>query len=189
MTSSYHWRDMAAAAANFAEQYRTLSDDDLLLLAQDRRDLLPEASLALDQELHARGIAAANIAQFSAELQRHQEQVEVASATPKWFLPHQGIGKRFYGSSNRKVSSTHGIEEYDATLWAVFFWLPLIPLGTYRVRRAAMPVWQRWIAGGRMHVLARQQQRDWGQILLTWVETLFILLIVGSASRFWLRWG
>lgn len=41
---------------NFHEQYARLSDDELLHVAGDRRDLLEEAKLALDAEMARRGL-------------------------------------------------------------------------------------------------------------------------------------
>lgn len=41
---------------NFQEEYARLSDDALLAIAADRRDLLPEAALAMDTEMAHRGL-------------------------------------------------------------------------------------------------------------------------------------
>lgn len=42
---------------NFHEEYARLSDEELLVIAADRRDLLPEASVAMDSELARRGLS------------------------------------------------------------------------------------------------------------------------------------
>jgi hypothetical protein len=41
---------------NFSERYTTLSDEELLHIASDRRDLLQEATVALDAEMGRRGL-------------------------------------------------------------------------------------------------------------------------------------
>ena len=41
---------------SFPERYASLSDEELLHIAGDRRDLLPEAAIALDSEMARRGL-------------------------------------------------------------------------------------------------------------------------------------
>jgi hypothetical protein len=42
---------------SYQERYESLSDDELLHIAGDRRDLLREATVALDGEMARRGLA------------------------------------------------------------------------------------------------------------------------------------
>jgi hypothetical protein len=44
-----------------------------------------------------------------------------------------GFGTTYYGVKNRVVEEE--LEEYDTTKWVCMLWLPIFPLGSYRIRR------------------------------------------------------
>src|SRR5690348_9300792 len=44
-----------------------------------------------------------------------------------------GCGTTFYGVKNRIADEQ--FEEYDTTKWFCLIWLPIAPLGSYRIRR------------------------------------------------------
>lgn len=64
---------MPTPAKAFAEQYRSFTEDELLQLALDRRDLLPAASAALEAELAARGLGDEAIQNFRDRLRTPAE--------------------------------------------------------------------------------------------------------------------
>lgn len=46
-----------------------------------------------------------------------------------------GIGTKHIGRANYKIDDDNQEEEFDTTLWLVFFFLPVIPLKSYRIKQ------------------------------------------------------
>ena len=46
-----------------------------------------------------------------------------------------GIGTKHYGKAGYSVDEDKGLEEFDATLWFCIFWLPIIPIKSYRIQQ------------------------------------------------------
>src|SRR5689334_17797732 len=145
-----------------APDYSDKSDDELLALAADVDSLTPEARQALHIALKAKGLDSSTvIAQFVEE----QKRLDLADETRRLGLSYHGHGRRLYGKFNRQ---TEGLDEkYDATLFIVLSYFPLVPTGTYRVSREQ---------GTREIRLLSKLTLDWFQVVWIWMRSLIILV-------------
>lgn len=162
---------------NFAAEYEHMSDDEVLRIAGDRKDLLDDARTALESELRRRGLTAANISEYKADVERAEIRQEISDLP---FLFRGGIGKRLFGKREHVVSPGGKTEEFDTTLWIVIFWLPVIPLCTLRVRRRI----NKWTdvnpyVAYRFTAL-HQKSLDWHMIFITWGWCVLTIGIVMS---------
>ena len=46
-----------------------------------------------------------------------------------------GTGTKHFGKSNYVEDKENELEELDTTLWFALFWLPIIPLKSYRIKQ------------------------------------------------------
>ncbi len=89
-----------------------------------------------------------------------------------------GIGTTIYGKS--AVSPQDG--SYVATKWVVFLWLPIIPIGTYRVRREEISP-NIFPVGYTATYTTQRIDLNWRQVvstyLLVWgsIACLFVALV------------
>ena len=174
--------------AEFAKQYESLTDDELIHLVAERDTLVHEAQLALDAELRRRNLTPDAVQQQRQEVETADAEAERKAAGETWLIHPWALGKTFYGKWNRSITSG-GSDEYDATLWAVLLWFPLIPLGTYRLHRPAKlgKGVLGWFVDRPIQVLERKQ-RNWNQILFTWICAVTLLLVIRFLPQilFWL---
>lgn len=165
---------------NFTQEYQALSDDEILRIAADRENLMEEARLVLDSELLRRGLKIADVEQYQSDVERAEIQQEAGNLP---FLFHYGTGKRLFGKRDYRVDSQGKWEEFDAMLWIVILWVPVIPLATYRVRRAKkLRLLGPW-SFGKFTVLSRGG-RDWRLMLSTWAWLASTVAII--VAIFWL---
>jgi hypothetical protein len=116
--------------AAFAENYSRMSKTDLLLVASERAELVPEALVALDAELQKHGLT-----QIQAARKREYVDRNRASDFVGRLGFHRTWGKHFLGCSNYSIVEGEDAEEFVSTLWAFGLFLPLFPLGRVRIRR------------------------------------------------------
>src|SRR5579885_1326998 len=103
-------------------------DDELLALAADFDSLTPEGREALRVALKKKGInSSIEVPKFVQE----QRRLSLADEANRLGLSGRGNGRKMYGKFNRELSGLE--EEYDATVFVVLSYFPLIPTGTYRV--------------------------------------------------------
>jgi hypothetical protein len=166
------------------QEYQYLSRDGLLRLALERDQLTADAQIALDVELGNRRITASDLASFKAESlggkaeqDRHIDSFSVFSGS---------VGKKFFGRKRLTHDPRFRIEEYDTTLWFFAFWFPIFPIASYRIRRLFHRPW-RFCTSDEFHVLQKLPQRDWEQILLTWIKAVLVLLLLRFALPLALR--
>jgi hypothetical protein len=169
---------------NFLAEYQTRDDDEILRLAADRESLVEEARFALDSELLRRGLKIADIKQHQSDVEQAEIRQEAGNLP---FLFHYGTGKRLFGKRNYIADPQGKLEEFDAMLWIVIFWVPVIPLATYRVRRAKkLRLLGPW-SFGKFTVLSRGG-RDWRLMLSTWawlgLTIALIVAIVNLLARY-----
>jgi hypothetical protein len=154
--------------------YVQLTDDEITHLAEERSELTEEAKQQLDIELRRRNITIADVAAYSKESQRLSEAPDPNLFTARVYHPY-GIGKKLFGKTNHSHDPDSDFEEFDTTLWVVIFWLPVIPLSGYRVRRDVRRQWKYLFA--RRIWTVRKLPRNWEQILLTWTKAAALLLV------------
>lgn len=97
---------------------------------------------------------------------KHLDEINVRNLG----LSHRGIGKKFYGKFNREFAGLR--EEYDTSLFAVVFYFPLFPMGTYRCAREQN--------SGTFEIMDKKAL-DWGQVALVWIKALAITLAIAFA--------
>jgi hypothetical protein len=98
-------------------EYSQLTRDELLRIALQREALTEDARLALDAEFSRRKIASHEIAVFSSE----EAAAVLAGKKVIREVLLWGIGKRLSGRRNYTHDPQFRIEEFDRTLWFVFF--------------------------------------------------------------------
>jgi hypothetical protein len=153
----------------FAGEYQSKTDEELLRLALDPAQLIPEANAALNSELARRRIN--NTERLKAFREEEEQREEQQSRDPgRLFVVHTyGIGRRRCGKAERFYDPETGLERFKTTVFIVLFWLPLIPTGTFLVER------KRLFLSGEMTVLERLPL-DWEQVLKVWVVASATLL-------------
>src|SRR5271169_4651284 len=119
---------MEARAPDYAEK----SDDELLRLTVEPEQLTEKARAALSNELRRRHLDSHDRIEEFAKEEKAYHHLHDIDLGPLGLGPH-GMGKRLYGKWNREITGTE--EEYDATLFAVVGFFPLVPIATYRMSR------------------------------------------------------
>jgi hypothetical protein len=164
--------------------YEQISDGALMRIAMDRAELTPEAGAALEAQLSARGLGAAQQREFASTYRAEvaAEEREQVSKGVRSFQSRRGIGTAFYG--RRDLKEMNNREQYQATRWFCIFWIPLIPLGTYIVHRTTTT----WLGLFDDVRALRKVPLDWGQVFKTWAVAALVLAgiyFLGPWLLFW----
>lgn len=129
-------------ASEMFERYRRLSDEELEHLLEDFDNLLEPAQSCLLAELRTRGQTEAAIAEISDAGRKHKLPLtSIGGFDPDLTREiggvrrFHGIGRIFYGKSNYTYNELFAFEEFDTTLWWILFFIPIIPQGSFRIRR------------------------------------------------------
>jgi hypothetical protein len=163
--------EYAATPAELAEKYRQMTDDELLRLALDSESLLPDAQMALSQEVQRRHLdTPERIAQFQEEQKRH---IAKTSFDVTELSPLRGFKKRLYGKANYVRREKE--EEYDTTLFGVVFFFPLLPLGTFRVARN--------LKSKKVEPLEKKELR-WSQVWWVWLKAVLAIIVMVTVLSF-----
>jgi hypothetical protein len=149
---------------DFASQYSTLADEEIARLAS-QGGLRPEAEIAVKVEMQRRSISAEDVRSLRLRDKRSQLQRRVGTN------PNLGRGTRlefrgqkfFNEHDERKGIST-------VTRWFVFSYMPLIPLGSYRVRASKSDDLNPQIIG--------KIKLQWDQVWDGWKKTAVIVSLV-----------
>ena len=127
--------------ADYQDTYSRMTNDQLLNLAQEADQLTPPARLALDTELKKRKLGPAEIA----EQVEYLRSLEMEAARRKLLAQtFNGFGTKIYGKRDFELDGS-----FLTTKWVVFFWVPLVPLKSFRVRykgsggASVLPGWSR----------------------------------------------
>jgi len=129
-------------APELFEQYRRLSDEELEQLLREFDDLLEAAQSCLIAELQRRGQTDKTISTTMEAGKKLKLPLTLTDGFDRDLTKKigsvssfHGIGRIFYGNAHRTFNETFAFEEFDTTLWWIFFWIPLIPQGSFRIRR------------------------------------------------------
>jgi hypothetical protein len=168
--------------ATFETNYEHLTNEQIMGIAADREELVPEAVAALDAEMQKRGLRQGQAQKFKRNLQR----IEARDAVGRLGLGVRGIGKQFLGASNYVADNVNQFEEFDSTLWGFVLYLPILPISTVRIRRALRGKSFFWSFGATDFTTMELKGIDFGQVALTYVgaaitaylafQTLLLLL-------------
>jgi hypothetical protein len=154
-------------STEFQSVYETKGDDELLRLAVHLDELTPEAREALSVELARRKLSTSDVEELISEDVSHAK--EEAKKIGTLFVAYNGIGRQRYGKANRTFDTQTKLEQFTTTVFFVLFWIPLVPVGTYRVQKT-----KGW-ASDDLRVLERLPL-NWEQVLTIWVVTAAIML-------------
>ena len=161
---------------DFTKEYETKSDDELLLLAIDPSELTDDANQALSAELRKRGLASKEIDSFKqSESQRKQkEESDIGHLSVN---SRYGIGRQRFCKGDYSFDVATETEEFTTTVFILIFFLPLIPVGTYRVRRSKKSLANKLRGIQKLPL-------DWGQVMQVWLVTIIGLFLVILALTF-----
>lgn len=120
---------------DFAKEYETKNDEELLRLTLDPSQLTEEANQALFAELRKRRLDNKQQVDTFRQQENKRKQKEESDIGRLWISPRTGIGRRRFCKGDYRVDPSTGIEEFTTTVFVLIFWMPLIPTGTYRVSR------------------------------------------------------
>jgi hypothetical protein len=155
----------------FAREYGTKTDDELLRLTLDSAELTPEANAALLVELSKRHLnRPESLETFRREEFQRNERLR-KDPGKLWLVRSYGIGRWHFGKAEYTYSAETGIERFKTTVFIVLLGCPLIPGGTFRVARK-----KAWFSN-KIKVIDRLPL-DWNQILKVWAATGNIILIL-----------
>jgi hypothetical protein len=127
--------------SDYRMTYSQMSDDQLLNVAHGADLLVPEANTALKSELRERKFGLGDI---TAQVEHfHTRSLEAARRKP-FARTCNGFGTMTYGKRDPEPDGS-----FLTTKWAVAFWIPLIPLRSFRVKYVGpglptfLPGWSR----------------------------------------------
>lgn len=148
--------------------YSAMSDDQLLNLAQGSGDLLPEARSALNGELAQRKLGTLDVAEYADDVRRNDL---VAAQQKPLAQTFNGFGTKIYGKRQFGADGS-----FLTTKWIVFFWIPLIPLKSLRVKyagpgRTVLPGWS------RTYLVLSESHPDVRQVINTYLFLASFLLV------------
>jgi hypothetical protein len=154
---------------DFAREYQSKTEEELLRLELVSEQLTPEAKDALRGELARRQIDGTGRLGAFRE-QEEQRQTEQARDPGRLFSVHPyGIGRSRFGKGKCVYNSETGMERFTTTVFVVLFYFPLIPTGTYLAER------KRGFLSNQITFLEKLPL-DWEQILKVWVVAAGSLL-------------
>ena len=165
------------SAKDYREAYRRMPDYQIMQIASEG-GLVPEAVQALNEELAARGASTQDINQH-VEYVAHQKLLQRVGNNIL-YVPH-GVGIAFRGKRFSSIEDERlGIEL--RTRWIILFWIPVIPIGSYRIiwGTSSSTFWGR----GKSFQIVSEEKLDLQQVLTIWSIPVVILLFAFVMSRF-----
>ena len=157
--------------ADFVHAYAEKSDDELLRLQLDSKDLTLHASAALTEELARRGIGTRDHLNAFSERERQRKQEQSANPGNLFIISRLGIGRWYFGKRDRTIESLTKIERFRTTVFILFLWFPLILTGSYLIEK------QRGFFSNKIKVLSRLPL-DWEQVVKVWAVAFSSLLVL-----------
>jgi hypothetical protein len=154
-------------------EYQHLTHDELLHLAEEKDQLTDDARLALEGELNRRRLSSFDVGSYRLECEAADKADKLKRAAPS-YIRNVGLGKKFFGKTNRHRDTERLFEQYDTTLWFAVLWFPVFPIATYTVHRD-LERWLGMLVASDLVPIERHP-RNWEQILLTWVKAAAFLL-------------
>jgi hypothetical protein len=172
-------------------RYRAQSDDELDRLLGELDELEDDAKTLLFSELKARGRTDTEVSSLIARgRDRRLPLGSIEGIDPiltAWVgnvRRVNGTGRAFFGRTNCEYNPQYDYDEIDTTLWWTIFWVPIVPRGSFRIRRKATRPGAARFAGGHDYqlVIVRRLPFLWLANLgwLALVATLFCYFL-GSA--------
>ena len=159
-------------------EYGYKSDDELMRLALDAQSLTDESRGILTSELRKRKLDTPDQLTRFAEGERYRKHLyDINLGDLILVVPH-GFGRRAYGRANVEIGGTR--EEYDTTVFAVVFYFPLVPMGSYRFSREQ---------NSKSFRVLEKRPLNWPQIVLVWLKSVAILIAIPTFFDLYLRFS
>jgi hypothetical protein len=160
---------------DFVAQYQVMSDEEITQLASEG-GLLPEADAALRSEMRKRSIGATEVR----SLRIRQKKAELQMWVGHNPYSYRGTGLRLRGHKFlTEADRKKGI--IAVTRWIVFIFMPLIPIGSYRVKES--------IEGDSNPQIIGKVRLQWDQVLEGWKKAAIIILAFVGALAGFAWWG
>jgi hypothetical protein len=159
---------------DFAAQDQALSDEAITQLAGEG-GLRPEADIALKAEMRRRSIGANEIR----ALRERQEKAKLQMTVGHNPYDYRGSGLQLRGDKFLDETDRHrGVS--TVTRWIVFFYMPIIPIGSYRIKRSAN-------SGNNPEIIGKVNLQ-WDQVFRGWKTTALVLLAITCAFQLFDWW-
>jgi hypothetical protein len=159
-----------------AETYNSKSDDELLVIYSEADELTADAREALKAEMNRRGLTEREASDYREEIafenRREAKQKEHKKLT--------GGSNRHFGRQNILLFPNTGRERFDTTFFYTFMYLPVVPIGSYRIERIKNRWREKVIVLGKLPL-------NWEQVLQAWVFTGVVALVAVWALKLWLN--
>jgi len=140
-------------------------------------ELTPQAREALHGEMSLRRITSEQVEQlrFDRDIEERIEAKNKKASDLKW-------KRTRFGKRDRVLMERSNRERFTTTFFISVGYLPVIPVGTYRIERLR----RKW--RDNMIILERKPL-DWEQVLGAWVMTSGVALAALWAFKLWVRFG
>jgi hypothetical protein len=160
---------------NFATQYQALSDESIIQLASEG-GLRPDADEALRVEMRRRSLGSKDVRALRVKQKKTRRQTMVGNNP----YDYRGNGLQLRGDKFlNETDRNRGIT--TATRWIVFSYMPIIPIGSYRIKRS--------VNGKNNPEIVGKVNLQWDQVFRGWKTTALILLAFVCALLMFLWWG
>lgn len=162
---------------DYAKTFESKTDDELLRLAFTSEDLVAEASAALNNELSKRGINnAERMTAFDEDEKQRKIENEEEEFARKSILSTRSFQQSRWGKADYVYDAKTGIEHFKTTYFFTLLGLPVVPTGTFLVRKKK----KYWWADVRK---VKQMPLDWEQVLKVWIVVACVLIVLVWAVR------
>jgi hypothetical protein len=152
---------------DFAKEYQSKTDEELLRLELVSEQLTPQANDALRGELSRRLINGTTRLSAFRE-QETQRQTEEARDPGRLFSIYS-FGRSRFGKAKCVYDAETGLERFTTTVFIVLFYFPFIPTGTYLAERKRAFF-------SNPPTFLEKLPLDWEQVLWVWVASAGSLL-------------
>ena len=152
---------------DFAREYQSKTDEELLRLQLVSEQLTAKANDALKGELSRRLINGTD--RLSAFRQQEAQRQTEQARDPGRLFSVYSFGRSRFGKARYFYDSETGMERFATTVFVVLFYFPLIPTGTYLAER------KREFFSNQTTFLEKLPL-DWEQVLKVWVVAAGSLL-------------
>jgi len=147
-----------ATPSELLSTYQHMTDGQLLQVANEG-GLIPEAQLALAEELHRRNIKKTDVALHK---EKRQETLE-KEATERWFPFGYSLGYAFYG--RKYLNEDDRRQNIHVRTKFFVFTIPLIPIASYRFKCSGSP--SKWFQWNTQYRVLNRVPLNWDQVFLT----------------------
>ena len=149
---------------DFTAQYQALSDEAVTQLASEA-GLRPEADIALKAEMRKRSIGANEVRALRESQEKARLQMTVGHNPTNRGSGLQLRGNKFLNETDKHRDIT------TVTRWIVFFYMPIIPIGSYRVKERVNAIPE----------IIGKVPLQWDQVLEGWKKAAIIILVIVGA--------